>query len=171
MAGIPQKDTTTLRHVAPYIMAGNSITFVPAHHTEDIESNGGFAPTSRHTVVCQACQNRPCASVASEPTTGTPPAEETDTESMFCLPASSCSISPVTNDAHPSVHPVQIPVRASSIPLTAARVTFANPLHTTFGDCQEIGVVENSMTSNLALLPDGGISLPLTLTPVSRRKA
>ena len=42
-------------------------------------------------------------------------------------------------------------MRVSSIPLTAARVTFANPLHTTFGDCQEIGVVEDSMTSNLDL--------------------
>ena len=76
MAGIPQKDTTTLRHVAPYIMAGNSITFVPAHRTEDIESNGGFAPTSCHTVDCQARQNCPVTPGQRE---------ETDTGSMFCL--------------------------------------------------------------------------------------
>ncbi len=142
--------------VCPYIMAGNTVKFDPSDRTEDIANHGGFAPTSRHTVVRAARQNRPGtpgrraatpgrrAGAGADQTTSDTSAEAagTDTESTSCSHASSRSISPVTVDAHPSVHPAQVPVRANSMSLTATRVTFANPIDTTivYDDSKEIGV-------------------------------
>ena len=79
-------------------------------------------------------------------------------ESTSPCDASSRLISPVTVDAHPSVHLPQVPERVSSINTKAVkRVTFTGPATVfIYDDSKEIGVVEDSITHNPTLLPDDG---------------